>query len=164
MKIPKIFIPEKNLEQNVETLLNPKKLRAEQIFNILSLTYTLPENIEMYKLRTDFEIINKKDYGIHFGKRLHKHIIRAGQMTYKIPFSIFFTTVYALEFKNGTDLNKLNKEINLKKEINRVEDVTKTRCLEKNNYLIAISSNKLEEYSFDVFRTWYLNNFGLEVL
>lgn len=162
MKIPKIFIPEKNLEQNVETLLNLKNVVTKPIDNILSLT-CIPEKIGNYDLRTDFEILDKKAWAWHFEERIPQYIIQTGEMTYQEPSSLVFTSVYILEFKSKTDLNKINKKMNLEKEINKLETI-RIKCLKKDKYLVTIKTNYTDKCSLDVFGNWYINNFGLEEL
>lgn len=164
MRIPNIFIPDyKNLDGKLKELESGKSSKIKQVNDMFSLT-CLPEKIGYYALRTDFEEITKDRWEFHFGKRIPKYLLKAGEITYIPPLSSVFTSIYVLEFKNGTDLNKLNREIKLEKEISKISDAIRTKCLKKGNYLVAIKTNHTDKYSRDIFGNWYLNNFDLEVL
>ncbi|MBM3199612.1 hypothetical protein FJZ53_01655 [Candidatus Woesearchaeota archaeon] len=164
MKIPEIFIPDsENLDKKLKDLKDGKSSKLKQVKDLLSLT-CIPKEIGDYVLRTDFEKLkNKKILEWHFGKKIPEHIIQAGEMTYIPPLSNVYTSIYFLEFKNGTDLKKLNQKISLEKEISQIGSM-QTKCLKKDNYLIAIKANRLDKYGLDVFKNWYLDNFELEAL
>lgn len=159
MKTPKTFLPNnKNLDKKLKELECGKK----QANNMFSLS-CLPEKINNYDLRTDFEEITANYWDWHFGKHISNYLLKAGQITYKAPSSNVYTSIYLLEFKNGIDLNKLNRKIKLEKEINQAKNM-QTKCLKKDNYLIAIKTNHIDKCSLDIFKNWYLNNFKLEAL
>lgn len=164
MKIPTVFILDnKNLDRKIKDVLQDEESRkTRQIDSAILEQY--PEKLGDYTLRTDFEMLNKKDWEWHFGKRIPKYIIGAGEIQYKIPSAITFMSIYILEFKSGTDLNKVNRKINLEKEINQLGEIMVTKCLKKDNYLVAIKVNKADMSGLDVFENWYLNNLGLETL
>jgi len=163
MKIPKTFLPDKNQDEKVKNLIiNENPFKIKKIDDLLSLTCT-PEKIGDYDLRTDFEILDKKAWAWHFEERIPQYIIQAGEMTYQEPSSLVFTSVYILEFKSKTDLNKINKKMNLEKEINKLETI-KIKCLKKDKYLVTIKTNYTDKCSPDIFGNWYINNFGLEEL
>ncbi len=163
IKIPKTFIPNKNQDEKVKNLIRDEKFcKIKKIDNILSLT-CIPEKISDYDLRTNFKMLDKIDWAWHFEDRIPPYIIQAGEMTYQKPSSLVFTSVYILEFKSKTDLNKINKKMNLEKEINTLKTI-RTKCLKKDKYLVTIKTNYTDKCSLDVFGSWYVNNFGLEEL
>jgi len=164
MKVPETFIQKnKDLDKKLKDLKKGKSSSTKQVKDLSSLA-CLPRNIGSYVLRTDFEMINKKDWESHFGKQIPKCIIQAGEMTYQSPSKPFvFTSVYVLEFKNGTDLDEMNRKIDLEEEISQDKDVT-TKCLKKDAYLVAITANKLDDGNLSILENWYLNNSELEAL
>ena len=160
MKIPDVFILErKNLDKKLKELETGMPSEIRQIKDLFSLS-NIPEKIRGYDLWRDFKILKKNEWEWHLGEEVPPYIIQAGEMRYKQPSSPVFTSIYILEFKS-TELKNL--VVNLEKEINQY-DATRTRCLKKESYLVAIKTNHTDEYSLDVFGNWYLNNFGLETL
>lgn len=163
MKIPKIFVPDKNQDEKVKNLIRDRKSRKTRRIDTIESLACLPEKIGNYYLRTEFEKINKKDWTWHFEEHIPEYLIQAADVTYQTPSSDVFTRIYILEFKSETNLSKLNEKINLEKEINKI-DAMITKCLKKDKYLVAIKANKTDKEGLDIIRNWYLNNFELDVL
>lgn len=163
MKVPKIFIPEKNQDEKLENLLQDKKPDDNKPIKGIKSLDCLPKNIGIYALNGEFMKITKKRWDYFFGEQIPDYILQAAWMTYQAPFAYVFTSIYFLEFKSKECLDELSKKMNLEKEINQV-NATRTRCLKKDNCLIAIKSNHTDTNSLNVIGDWYVNNLGLEDL
>lgn len=161
MRIPTIFVPDKNQDEKLKDILQEVK-KARKTKGITSFA-CLPENIGDYALKGEFASISKKRWDWNFGEHIPKYLSKAAGMAYMAPLASIFTSVYILEFKSEKDLNKLNRKTNLEKEINQI-DAMKTRCLKKDNYLVAIKTNKIDKDSLDVIGDFYLKNFEMERL
>lgn len=161
MKIPTIFVPDKNQDKKLKDIIQDVK-KIRKIKDTTSLA-CLPEIIGNYSVIKGFKEIDKKLLEYYFGKQIPKYVVETRWAVYKAPLSSITTSVYILKFKDGTNLDRLNKKIDLENEINQ-ECGTRTRCLKKDNYLVAIKTNWTDNYSLDTFGSLYINNFGLERL
>lgn len=165
MRLPKLFVPEnKGIDKKLENLLQENKtVKKARIGNIDSLT-DIPEEIGNYTLKTGPKKIYKKDWTWYFDERIPDYIVRAVEMTYQKPLSLFFTSIHILEFKSTKIMDEADRKLNLEKEINDMEVMT-ARGLRKNNYLVVIKANKCDkDNSLKVIGDYYINNFGLEDL
>lgn len=164
MKIPNIFLPERNQDKKLEEILKEKKPeKTRPIKKGMKSLARLPKKIENYNQKGEFLRIPKERWDYFFGEQIPNHIFQAACMTYMAPHSIVFTSIYFLEFESKEELNRLSCSMNLEEEISQT-DATRTRCLKKDNYLIAVKSNYTDTKSLDVIGDLYIKNFKLEEL
>lgn len=167
MKLPKIFIPNKNLDENIEEMLKTEKIlkhrEIEDVFSLLN----LPEDIQGYS--TNYKKIEDKKIPAyawcnHFGSLFPPYLIEAGEtMYFKRAYNFHHNVaVYSLNFSSDSELNELIRKSDVTKEfINpKYEDWT-IKCLKKENYMIAILINKELINDLKFFKNWYVDNFGV---
>lgn len=175
MKLPKIFIPEKSLDKTIETLKAEKAIKYREIEDIFSLL-KLPEDIGGYttnhKTNQDKKI-PAYAWCNHFKDTIRSNIVEAGIMAYSktTPSSVYSTFIYALDFSNDNYLDNNNldsviKRMNINQGFIYPSGYAKRgiKCLKRENYLVAMLINNACNEMLDdlqLFKNWYINNFGM---
>jgi len=175
MKLPKTFVPEKNLEKNINKMLKSEKIvkicEIEDTFSLLK----LPEDIGGYK--THYEKIEDKKIPAyawckHFGNLFLHELIEAGKVQYfkksDLNKKVF---VLSLNFSSDSELNSIIRRSNVAEEFkdpNVFEEFENPKykswiieCLRKDNYMISIIIHKEVVNDLKLFKNWYIDNFGM---
>lgn len=174
MKLPKIFLPERSLDNQIEMLRSEKPLKHREIEDTFSLL-ELPEDLGDY--HTYYRKIEQKriyayDWCKHFENLFLHSITEAGKVQYFKKSAITKKAfILSLNFFNDCGLNSIIKGINVAKEFkdpNIFEDFKDpeytewvTECLRKDNYMVAIIIHKEIVNDLKLFKDWYIDNFGM---
>lgn len=170
MKLPKIFIPNKSLDEDIEKMLKTEKvLKHREIEDIYSLL-NLPEDIggyHTYPQKTEDKKIPAYQWHAHFESLLFDYLTEAGKVNCFKRRSAFHDSViiYSLNFPNDSELDKLINRADVAQVFSYIKyDKYKDwiiECLKKDGYIVAILINKELENDSKFFKNWYVDKFGM---
>jgi len=174
MKLPKSFIPEKDLEKNVKELLEEKAIKYCEIEDTFSLL-KLPEDIGGYTThytKIEHKKIPAYEWCKHFRNILPKYLNEAGKAQYFKKSDLNKKAfILSLNFSSDSELNSVIKKSNFTEDFedpNVFEEFKDpkykewvTEFLRRDNYMIAIIIHKVVVNDIKLFKDWYVDNFGM---
>jgi hypothetical protein len=175
MKIPKTFVPEKNLEKSINKMLKSEKMikhrEIEDTFSLLELPKDLGDYTTYYEKIEDKKI-PAYAWCKHFGDLFPQCLIEAGKVQYFKKSDLNKKAfVLSLNFSSDSELNSIIKRSNVAEEFkdpNVFEEFKDPKyknwiieCLKKDNYMISIIIHKEVVNDLKLFKNWYIDNFGM---
>ena len=169
MKLPKTFMPVKNLDRKTEDLLTERVIKYHEIEDIYSLL-KLPEYIRGYQThpqKNEDKKIQAYNWHVHFENVSFDYLAEAGRVEcFKNRSAIYDNIIiYSLSFPNNSELNELVRatyidKIFLYKKYDKYKDWL-IECLRKDCYLVAILVNKDLKEDLKFLKKGYIEKFGM---